>query len=91
MADPDLLDELRSRLAHISWFMRLLCRPIARRANKEDEVTGRFFAQRFGCRRILDLAGLLACSIYVDPGVGCTASAPAPWHSPDRRGNAQNT
>jgi hypothetical protein len=66
LSDPDQVHEYRRRLSDISWFMRLLCQPIARRANKESNVTGRFFAHRFGCGRILDECGLLACSMYVD-------------------------
>jgi REP element-mobilizing transposase RayT len=63
------VDEYRARLSDISWFMRLACQPIARRANREDEVDGRFFAQRFDCRRLKTLADLLSCSIYVDLNV----------------------
>jgi hypothetical protein len=61
LADRELVAEYRRRLSDISWFMRQLCQPIATRANKESNVRGRFFAHRFGCDRILDLAGLLAC------------------------------
>jgi hypothetical protein len=45
------VDQYRSRLSDISWMMRLACQPIARRANQEDEVDGRFFAKRFDCQR----------------------------------------
>jgi len=64
-SDPEMVREYRARLSDISWLMRLLCQPIARRANKESQVTGRFFAHRFDCERIVDEAGLLACSMYV--------------------------
>ena len=60
------LSEARSRLSHISWLMRFLTEPIARRANKEDQVTGRFWAGRYKMTRILDEAALLAVVIYVD-------------------------
>ena len=63
------VDQYRARLSDISWLMRLLCQPIARRANQEDEVEGRFFAQRFDCRRLETLADVLSCSIYVDLNV----------------------
>ncbi|QDV25749.1 hypothetical protein Q31a_40760 [Aureliella helgolandensis] len=35
-------------------------------ANKQDECTGRFWEGRFKAQRIVDEAGLLACSMYVD-------------------------
>ena len=66
LADQAQVNKLRSRLSDISWLMRQLCQSVARRANKESNVTGRFFAPRFGCERILDEAGLLACSMYVN-------------------------
>ncbi len=62
-------DQYRARLSDISWFMRLACQPIARRANQEDEVDGRFFAKRFDCRRLETWADVLSCSIYVDLNV----------------------
>lgn len=64
--DKDRLAEVRKRLSDISWFMRALAEPIARMANKQDECTGRFWEGRFKAQRIVDQAGLLACSMYVD-------------------------
>jgi hypothetical protein len=63
------VDQYRTRLSDISWFMRLACQPIARRANQEDDVDGRFFAKRFDCRRLKTPADVLSCSIYVDLNV----------------------
>jgi hypothetical protein len=65
-ADAEALVEKRKRLSSLSWFMRCLCEPIARRANKEDECSGRFFEGRFKCQKLLDEAAILACSVYVD-------------------------
>ena len=42
LQDPEFIAERRKRLHDLSWFMRCLSEPIARRANKEDGVTGRF-------------------------------------------------
>jgi hypothetical protein len=65
-SNRERLAEVRKRLSDISWFMRALAEPIARMANKQDECTGRFWEGRFKAQRIVDEAGLLACSMYVD-------------------------
>jgi len=66
VGQPKVIKEYRKRLSSISWFNRCLNENIARRANKEDDVTGRFWEGRFGCQRVFEVAGILACAAYVD-------------------------
>ncbi len=64
--DKKRIKQLRRRLSNISWFMGILCENIARRANQEDECTGRFFESRFKCRECVGFAGMLVCALYME-------------------------
>jgi putative transposase len=63
---PERIAAVRKRLCSLSWFMGRLNEFIARAANKEDEVKGRFWESRFKCQALLDEAAIAACMVYVD-------------------------
>jgi len=65
-SDPEKIEKYRTRLSDVSWLMRQLAENIARRSNKEDNCTGRFWEGRFKCQPLLDDQALLACAAYVD-------------------------
>lgn len=65
-ANPERLDTIRGRLASLSWLMRCLVEPIARRANREDGCKGRFWEGRYKCQALCDTRALLAAMAYVD-------------------------
>jgi len=63
---PERIAQLRRRLSSLSWFMGRLNEFIARAANKEDDVKGRFWESRFKCQALLDLAAIVSSMVYVD-------------------------
>lgn len=66
MSNPERMETVRARLGSLSWFMRCLAEPIARRANREDGCTGRFWEGRFKSQWLCDERALLAAMMYVD-------------------------
>ena len=64
--DETWVDVRRRRLATVSWFMKAIKERIARRANREDGVTGHFWEGRFQSVPLLDQAAVVACMAYVD-------------------------
>ena len=56
----------RARLASLSWFMKCLNEPIARRANTEDECKGHFWEARFHSQPLYSKRSLLMAMAYVD-------------------------
>lgn len=57
---------LRCRLQSVSWLMKTLCEYIAKRANREEGLTGAFWEGRFKAQKLLDEQAVLACAVYVD-------------------------
>jgi len=56
----------RARLRSLSWFMKCLNEPIARRANAEDGCTGHFWEARFHSQSLVTERALLTAMAYVD-------------------------
>lgn len=77
----EVLVERRRRLSDLSWWMKCAAENIARRANREDEVTGHFWEGRYRSQLLLDEASLLACVAYVDLNPVRAALAETPEES----------
>ena len=64
--DEYRLARARRILGSLSWFMRHLKQPIARRANREEDCTGHFFEQRFFSGPLRSTEDVVATMCYVD-------------------------
>ena len=66
LRDPARLANLREHLGDLSWYMRCLNEPVARRANHEDDCTGRFWQGRCHTKALPDERAFWACMAYDD-------------------------
>jgi hypothetical protein len=71
----------RRRLADLSWFMKSLKEPLARMANREEKVSGAFWAARFRSVAILDETSLLATAASIDLNPLAAGVSPTPEQS----------
>jgi len=62
----DIITVWRERLSSLSWYMKCLNEPIARKANKEDNCTGHFWESRYKSQALKTEQALLSCMAYVD-------------------------
>ncbi len=61
-----IIEQWRTRLSNLSWFMKELNYDIACQANREDNCTGHFWESRFKSQALLDESALAAAMAYVD-------------------------
>lgn len=66
VAALNIVGTWRARLFDLGWFMKCLNEYLARRANEEDQCTGRFWESRYKSQALLDTRSLLRCMAYVD-------------------------
>ena len=65
-ADREYVAKCRKNLGDLSWVMICLKEWMARRANREDQCTGRYWEGRYKCQRIADAGALFMTMVYVD-------------------------
>jgi len=66
LKNKKLIHRARRRLSSVSYFMGFLSENIARRANTEDECSGRFWQGRYKLRELEGIHSILLCGVYVD-------------------------
>ena len=82
LQNPEWIAQTRQRLQSLSWFMKCLKEPLAKKANRDDKVRGAFFEERFKSIAIADEQALLAVCVYIDLNPVAAGIAPVPEQSP---------
>ena len=65
-SDAECAKKLRSRISATPWFMKSLDEYIARLANHEDQVKGKFWGHRYFSKALEPSDELIGCMAYVD-------------------------
>jgi len=81
-ANLNWVEQRRSRLACLSWFMKCLKEPLSRLANREEKCRGTFFEGRFKSIAILDEESILTVAAYIDLNPVAAGIVPLPEQSP---------
>jgi len=81
-ADTKWVEQKRSRLTSLSWFMKCLKEPLSRKANREENCRGTFFEGRFKSIAILDEESILTVAAYIDLNPVAAGVCGLPEHSP---------
>ena len=82
--DPERIEVLRERLGDLSWYMKCLNHHVARKANIEDDCTGKFWEARFhSSRPMKSLEDLYACMAYIDLNPLSAGASDTPGESDD--------
>lgn len=81
-SDVQWVEQKRSRLASLSWFMKCLKEPLSRKVNQEEHCRGTFFEGRFKSIAILDEESILTVAAYIDLNPVAAGICPLPEQSP---------
>ncbi len=76
------VEQNRSRLAFLSWFMKCLKKPLSRKANRKEHCRGTFFEGSVKSIAILDEESILTIAAYIDLNPVAAGIYPLPESHP---------